>query len=110
MMGGDLFDFNAEGRREGYYGPYGGAFIPEILRATIDELTEAFYAARSDPAFWPEFERFMSTYSCRPIRRSSGTTARSPTSTRPPDALGPISVPSTSATTPRASERPGASR
>ncbi len=58
----NLFDFE----REGYYGSYGGSFVPEILRATIDELTRAFYEARQDPAFWPEFERFMATYSCRP--------------------------------------------
>jgi len=65
-MNWNLFDFSAPGRREGYYGPYGGAFVPEILRATIDQLTAAFYEARNDPAFWPEFERFMRTYSCRP--------------------------------------------
>ena len=52
--------------REGYYGEYGGMFVPEILRATIDELTTAFRAARQDPAFWPAYEQFMATYSCRP--------------------------------------------
>ena len=55
-----------EFEREGYYGEYGGAFVPEILRATIDELLVAFNDARRDPEFWPAFEHFMSTYSCRP--------------------------------------------
>ncbi len=50
----------------GYYGRFGGAFIPEILVATFDELREAFESARNDPAFWREFEEMMSTYSCRP--------------------------------------------
>ncbi|MFK7896650.1 MAG: tryptophan synthase subunit beta [Myxococcota bacterium] len=50
----------------GYYGRFGGAFIPEILVATFDELIEAFEAAKADPAFWQEFETLMGTYSCRP--------------------------------------------
>ncbi|MBM3226572.1 MAG: tryptophan synthase subunit beta, partial [Candidatus Tectomicrobia bacterium] len=35
----------------GYYGPFGGAFIPEILHETIDELQTAFAAAQADPTF-----------------------------------------------------------
>lgn len=50
----------------GYYGRFGGAFIPEILVATFDELIEAFEEAKADPAFWREFETLMGTYSCRP--------------------------------------------
>ena len=50
----------------GYFGRFGGAFVPEILTATFDQLDAAFGAARADPQFWPEFERLMSTYSCRP--------------------------------------------
>jgi len=52
--------------REGYYGEYGGAFIPEILRTTLDELIVVFNSARRDPAFWDEFLQVMRTYSCRP--------------------------------------------
>ena len=50
----------------GYYGSFGGAFIPEVLRTTIEELAEAFAAARRDPAFWDEYQQVMRTYSCRP--------------------------------------------
>jgi tryptophan synthase beta chain len=50
----------------GYYGSFGGAFIPEILVSTFDELTEAFEKAKADPAFWQEYEALMSNYSCRP--------------------------------------------
>lgn len=53
-------------KSRGYFGQFGGAFVPEILMATFEELTEAFEAARADPTFWAEFERLMSTYSCRP--------------------------------------------
>ncbi len=55
-----------EPAREGYYGPYGGAFVPEVLHTTLEELKAAFAAARRDPSFWEEFLRQMRTYSCRP--------------------------------------------
>jgi tryptophan synthase beta chain len=50
----------------GYYSGFGGAFIPEVLNATFDELEALFEAAKADPAFWPEYEQVMSSYSCRP--------------------------------------------
>ena len=53
-------------RERGYYGDFGGAYIPEILVATFDELTDAFEAARADPSFWSEYEAIMGSYSCRP--------------------------------------------
>jgi len=49
-----------------YYGRFGGAYIPEILVSTFDQLVKAFEEARDDPAFWQEFETLMATYSCRP--------------------------------------------
>ncbi len=52
--------------KRGYYDRFGGAYLPEILVATFDELEKIFYAAKSDPAFWREYEEIMATYSCRP--------------------------------------------
>ncbi|EFK12324.1 tryptophan synthase, beta subunit [delta proteobacterium NaphS2] len=52
--------------QRGYYGRYGGAFIPEILVSTFDELVSAFEEAKSDPSFWQEYEEIMHTYSGRP--------------------------------------------
>ena len=60
----NLFDF-APGR-EGYYGNYGGCFLPEILHSTIEELQAGFRAAKQDPAFWQEYRTLLSEYSCRP--------------------------------------------
>lgn len=60
----DIFDFST--RREGYYGDYGGKFLPEILHTTIEELGNAFRAARNDPSFWDEFRSLMQSYSGRP--------------------------------------------
>jgi tryptophan synthase beta chain len=52
--------------RPGYYGGWGGAFIPEVLHQTFRELKRAFEAAQADPSFWQEYVRLMATYSCRP--------------------------------------------
>ncbi|MET0791187.1 MAG: tryptophan synthase subunit beta [Polyangiaceae bacterium] len=49
----------------GYFQGFGGAYLPEILHATFEELTQAFEAARADPSFWAEYVELMSTYSCR---------------------------------------------
>ncbi|MEO6598329.1 MAG: tryptophan synthase subunit beta [Polyangiaceae bacterium] len=49
----------------GYFQGFGGAYVPEILHATFEELTHAFEAARKDPSFWAEYVELMSTYSCR---------------------------------------------
>jgi tryptophan synthase beta chain len=52
--------------KNGYFGNWGGAFIPEVLHQTFKELEEHYRAAKSDPLFWQEYQRVMSTYSCRP--------------------------------------------
>lgn len=52
--------------RPGYFGSFGGAFVPEILRTTLDELIEVFDEARADESFWDEFVQVMQSYSCRP--------------------------------------------
>ncbi len=52
--------------KKGYYGQWGGAFIPEVLYSTFAELNTEFEKARNDPAFWQEYVELMSTYSCRP--------------------------------------------
>ncbi len=59
-----LFDF-ADGR-EGYYGDYGGTFLPEILATTVEELRLCFRSCKEDPTFWAEFVELMRTYSGRP--------------------------------------------
>ena len=58
--------FKSTGRRAGFYGEFGGAYIPEVLHETIAELCAAFDDARRDPAFWQSYVDLMSSYSCRP--------------------------------------------
>src|SRR5512145_488306 len=55
-----------QGACPGYYGAWGGAFIPEVLHETFRELNAAFESAQGDPGFWEEYVRLMGTYSCRP--------------------------------------------
>jgi tryptophan synthase beta chain len=50
----------------GYFGAWGGAYIPEVLHETFAELKNIYETARRDPAFWQEYEDLMSSYSCRP--------------------------------------------
>ena len=52
--------------KRGYYGNFGGAFLPEILVATFDELEGVYNEAKNDPIFWQDYEQLMSSYSCRP--------------------------------------------
>ena len=51
---------------QGYFGEFGGSFIPEILVATFEELIAAYEEARADPAFWKTYVDLMGNYSCRP--------------------------------------------
>jgi tryptophan synthase beta chain len=44
----------------GYFGAYGGRFVPETLVAPIEELTERSLAAGADPAFGVERVRVLS--------------------------------------------------
>ena len=52
--------------RAGYYGEFGGAFVPEILHETLAELRAVFDDARRDPLFWKAYVEVLSTYSGRP--------------------------------------------
>jgi tryptophan synthase beta chain len=50
----------------GYYGAFGGAYVPETLVAPIDELRASYVAARGDAAFRAELERLLRDYVGRP--------------------------------------------
>jgi tryptophan synthase beta chain len=50
----------------GHFGPYGGRFVPETLMQPLQELEQAFRAARSDPAFQAELDALLRHYSGRP--------------------------------------------
>ncbi|MFH0833944.1 MAG: tryptophan synthase subunit beta [Patescibacteria group bacterium] len=49
-----------------YFGEFGGAFVPEVLRPALVELEKVWEAAKKDKKFWAEFHHLAETYSCRP--------------------------------------------
>ncbi len=50
----------------GYYGEFGGRFVPETLMPALDELTAAYAEAMQDPAFHAELAYLQTTYTGRP--------------------------------------------
>jgi tryptophan synthase beta chain len=50
----------------GYFGPYGGKFVPETLMSALSELEKAYTEARADPDFLGEFELLCRDYAGRP--------------------------------------------
>jgi tryptophan synthase beta chain len=51
---------------KGFFGKWGGAYIPEVLHETFEQLKISYKKAKEDPKFWQEYVDLMSTYSCRP--------------------------------------------
>ena len=50
----------------GYFGAYGGRFVPETLFAPIEELTRGYLAARADASFGEELSNLLRHYVGRP--------------------------------------------
>ena len=50
----------------GYWGQFGGRFVPETLVAPLDELTNAYLVARDDAEFHSELDRLLKDYVGRP--------------------------------------------
>jgi tryptophan synthase beta chain len=50
----------------GHFGPYGGRYVPEVLMAPLEELEEAYIAARHDPEFQTELKDLLANYAGRP--------------------------------------------
>ena len=51
---------------DGYYGHFGGAYIPEILHSNVEHLREAFYKYAADDDFNSELDRLLRYYVGRP--------------------------------------------
>ena len=50
----------------GYYGPFGGRFVPETLVAPVEELTREYMKVRDDPAFVEELDELLANFVGRP--------------------------------------------
>jgi tryptophan synthase beta chain len=74
------------GRRDpdvrGYFGAFGGRFVPETLMAPVEELTAAYLDARKDEAFVASLRSLLTSYVGRPTplyearRAAAGTGVR----------------------------------
>ncbi|MGC8486323.1 MAG: tryptophan synthase subunit beta, partial [Candidatus Baltobacteraceae bacterium] len=72
-----------EPNARGYFGAFGGRFVPEVLVAALDELEAAMRAAFADPAFWREYREALRDFVGRPsalypARRFLGDAAETP--------------------------------
>jgi tryptophan synthase beta subunit len=71
---------NFQPNERGYWGEFGGRFVPETLMSPLEELTGAYFAVRDDTDFQAEFlrlyrifpvvrRRFFTLKDCRKTRR-----------------------------------------
>ncbi len=50
----------------GYYGTFGGAYIPEMLYPNVEELRENYLRIIGEPSFQDDFHHLLTTYVGRP--------------------------------------------
>src|SRR3989454_7506811 len=53
-------------RKRGYFGQFGGQYVPETLMPALHELEAAYDEAKEDPRFQEELESYNRHYGGRP--------------------------------------------
>ncbi|MDI9420434.1 MAG: tryptophan synthase subunit beta [Bacillota bacterium] len=53
-------------QRPGYFGEFGGQFVPDALKEALDYLAEAYLKAKADPEFYEELNYYLKHYVGRP--------------------------------------------
>ena len=51
---------------KGYFGKFGGRFVPETLMPALEELEKAYLEAKDDPSFISQYNYLLKEYSGRP--------------------------------------------
>ena len=51
---------------KGFFGAYGGQYVPDAIKARLDELDQAFKEALADPEFTREMQRLLLHFAGRP--------------------------------------------
>ncbi len=51
---------------DGFFGEYGGQFVPPELKQVLDEVTRAYEEAKQDPIFIQEYQQLLRDYVGRP--------------------------------------------
>ena len=57
---------NFSPNKEGFYGEFGGAFVPEMLYPNIKELQGKYLQIITEPDFQKEFQNLLRDYVGRP--------------------------------------------
>ncbi|HHC79643.1 MAG TPA: tryptophan synthase subunit beta [Flavobacteriia bacterium] len=57
---------NYNANKKGYYGEFGGAYIPEMLYPNVEELRQYYLKIMAEPSFQKEFNRLLKDYVGRP--------------------------------------------
>jgi len=52
--------------KDGFFGPYGGAFVPEQLKLSLEILTKEYMKVRKDAKFLAELQMLYKNYANRP--------------------------------------------
>ena len=52
--------------KKGFYGNYGGAFVPEMLFPNLDELEKNYNEIINDPSFQEDYNKLLKDYVGRP--------------------------------------------
>lgn len=52
--------------QNGYYGEFGGAYIPEMLYPNVEELRQRYLEIMNEPSFKEEFQQLLKDYVGRP--------------------------------------------
>ncbi|HEM3562344.1 tryptophan synthase subunit beta [Streptococcus suis] len=50
---------------KGYFGQFGGSFVPEKIQVLLDQLEETFEQYRNDPEFLAEYQAYLKDYAGR---------------------------------------------
>lgn len=63
---------------KGFFGHYGGMFVPPVLESVLQEIAEVYEQCRRDPAFQAELDYYLSHYSGRatPLFRCDNLTRK----------------------------------
>ena len=51
--------------KKGYFGEFGGSYVPEVVQKALDKLEEAYNKYKDDEEFLKEYHHYLKDYSGR---------------------------------------------
>lgn len=65
-MKNQTIDKKNKSQKRGYYGEFGGAFVPPVLEPNLKRLEDAFFTFKDDRSFLDEYHYYLRQYTGRP--------------------------------------------